>query len=131
MTQAIEVDSFSHRNPIPAAARVGPMVWSSLIPPFDQDTAVPEGLASQARVVFRNMAAVLDAANLDWTSVGKVDVWLRHPANRDELNAAWLENFPDTATRPARQVHDGSSTIPPGPALLVATFQAYDNQQRD
>lgn len=107
------------------------MVWSSLIPPFDQDTPVPEGLAAQARVVFRNMTAVLDAADLDWSSVGKIDVWLRDPSSRGELNTEWLATFPNDATRPARQVHDGSSTIPPGPALVVATFQAYDNSQSD
>lgn len=127
MTMAIDVDAFTHRNPIPAAARVGPMVWSGLVPPFDRSKQGPPAeLADQARVVFRNMEAILTAAGIDWSSVGKIDVWLRDPTDRSGLNDAWLEAFPDSATRPARQVHDGSTTIPPGGANIVATFQAFD-----
>ena len=131
MTESFDIEAFAHRNPIPAAARVGPMVWSSLVPPFDAGTSeVAESLADQARTVFTNMEAILSAAGIDWSCVGKIDVWLRDPTDRSGLNDAWLERFPDETSRPARQVHDGSTTIPPGDAKLVATFVAFDSARR-
>ena len=126
MAESITVDGFSHINPIPAAARVGPMVWSSLVPPLIPGTKdVPEDLGDQFRTILANMASVLEAADIGWEHVGKIDIWLRDPTSRGALNEAWLEQFPDEKRRPARQVHDGSTTIPPN-AGIVATFQAYD-----
>ncbi len=36
--RSIEIESFSHQNPIPAATRIGPLLVSSIIPPFDAGT---------------------------------------------------------------------------------------------
>ena len=33
--RSIEIEGFEHANPIPSATRIGPMVSSSITPPFD------------------------------------------------------------------------------------------------
>ena len=61
--QSIEIDSFAHVNPIPAASRVGPLVVSSIIPPFNAgERKVPEDIQDCIRNIFLHMGNMLEAA---------------------------------------------------------------------
>ena len=82
--RSIEIASFQHANPIPAASRVGPLLASSIIGPRD-----PVG-------------EMLNAAGADWRHVAKMTFYVADIAVRDAINGPWTEHFPDPASRPAR-----------------------------
>ena len=100
----------------PHARRVGDLLFLSGIGPRDPSTnAVPgnvhdaEGrlisydLDLQARAVFANVRAVLEASGARWEDLVDVTVYLTDMA-RDfhAYNAVWAEYFPDVATAPCR-----------------------------
>ena len=46
--RSIDIQSIQHSNPIPAATRIGPLVVSSITPPFDPGTRhCPESIDEQ------------------------------------------------------------------------------------
>jgi 2-iminobutanoate/2-iminopropanoate deaminase len=102
----IEIGGVAHgKAPIPMAARVGNMVWSSAIPGKDASTGLlpPDGPA-QVAAVFENAAAVLTAAGVTRDDVVYISVLLTSDELRPEVNRHWLAWFPDADDRPARHV---------------------------
>ena len=100
----------------PHARRVGRTLYLSGIGPRDPATnAIPGNeyfadgrvsrydIAAQARAVFANVRAVLDASGARWEDLVDVTVYLTDMA-RDfkAYNAVWAEHFPDAATAPCR-----------------------------
>ena len=60
--QTIHVEGFSHVNPIPAAARVGPLLMSGLINGTDPATGKPAAtLEEQCRHMFAQMSRIVEA----------------------------------------------------------------------
>ena len=58
--QSIEIESLSHLGPLPVASRVGPLVESSIINPFDPGTRdVPESFEAQAENLFIHIGQAL------------------------------------------------------------------------
>lgn len=103
--QTIEIPGVSHGAPIPMAARVGNMVWSSAIPGKDAATGqLPPGGGDQVASVFANADAVLAAAGVSRDDVVYISVLLADNGLRPEVNRHWLEWFPDAGDRPARHV---------------------------
>ncbi len=123
MQQSIEIEGFSHLNPIPAASRVGPLVETSIIGPFDPGSRnVPENLESQLDNIFHHVEAILTAAGGTWTDIVKMNFYVGDLALRAAINGPWLERFPQAEHRPARhtQVMEMS-----GPAQVTCVFTAY------
>ena len=100
----------------PHARRVGNLLFLSGIGPRDpEDNTIPgnEYLAdgrlqnydiqAQARAVFANVRAVLEASGAGWDDLVDVTVYLTDMA-RDfkAYNAIWAEHFPDAAAAPCR-----------------------------
>ncbi|MFB9068430.1 RidA family protein [Pseudofulvimonas gallinarii] len=100
----------------PHARRVGDLLFLSGIGPrtpgtdeipgnrYDGDgTMVEYDIAAQARAVFANVRAVLEAAGAGWDDLVDVTVYLTDMA-RDfrTYNAVWAEHFPDPARAPCR-----------------------------
>ena len=100
----------------PHARRVGDLLFLSGIGPRDPATnAIPGNdtfadgrvrsydIAAQARAVFANVRAVLDASGASWDDLVDVTVYLTD-MTRDfkAYNAVWAEHFPDVATAPCR-----------------------------
>jgi enamine deaminase RidA (YjgF/YER057c/UK114 family) len=101
--QTIHVDGFSHANPIPAAARVGPLLMSGLINGTDPDTGkLADGLEAQCAAMFRQIRNVLAAAGGTPDDLVRLTVWLKDRSNRGPLNEQWLAMFPNPDDRPAR-----------------------------
>ena len=63
-------------------------------------------IEAQARAVFANVRAVLDASGARWEDLVDVTVYLTDMA-RDfaAYNAVWAEHFPDATTAPCRTGH--------------------------
>lgn len=101
--QTIHVEGFSHANPIPAAARVGPLLMSGLINGTDPATGkLAEGLEAQCAAMFRQIRNVLAAGGGTPDHLVRLTVWLKDRSQRGPLNEQWLAMFPDPDDRPAR-----------------------------
>lgn len=100
----------------PHARRVGNTLYLSGIGPRDPQTNAIAGneyfadgrvrkydIEAQARAVFANVRAVLDASGAHWDDLVDVTVYLTDMA-RDfkAYNAVWAEFFPDAASAPCR-----------------------------
>src|ERR1700687_4469686 len=101
---AIYVDGFGHKNPIPAASRLGNTVASGIIYGLDVATGKPAvTLDEQVRLMFQHLKAIVEAAGGTTDDIVKLSVWMVDRSNRDAVNREWVTMFPDPATRPARQ----------------------------
>jgi 2-aminomuconate deaminase len=100
----------------PHARRVGNLLFLSGIGPRDPGTNDIAGneyfadgrvrrydIEAQARAVFANVRAVLEASGARWEDLVDVTVYLTD-MSRDfkAYNAVWAEHFPDPATAPCR-----------------------------
>jgi 2-aminomuconate deaminase len=100
----------------PHARRVGNLLFLSGIGPRDPATNDIAGneyfadgrvrrydIEAQARAVFANVRAVLEASGARWEDLVDVTVYLTD-MSRDfkAYNAVWAEHFPDPATAPCR-----------------------------
>ena len=88
----------------PHARRVGELLFLSGIGPRDaRDNSIPAGIEAQARSVFANVRAVLEASGARWEDLVDVTVYLTDMAGDfARYNAVWAEYFPDAATAPCR-----------------------------
>lgn len=103
--RSIDVAGASHKAPIPAAARVGPILCTSAVSGKDPvNGELPADVASQARNTFANLRAVLAAGGASMDDVVKFSVTIRDNAVREAVNAEWLATFPDPHDRPARHI---------------------------
>ncbi len=109
----------------PHARRVGQLLFLSGIGPRDPSTDAIVGndyfadgrvrkydIEAQARAVFSNVHAVLNASGARWDDLVDVTVYLTDMA-RDfkAYNAVWKEFFPDAGTAPCRTTL-GISALP-------------------
>lgn len=103
--ESIYAHGFSHENPIPAASKIGPFMFSGVLTGRDPDTAeMGADLDVQCRNAFDHVRNVMAAAGGTTDDIVKVNVSLLEYRDRAALNEVWLEMFPDPASRPARQV---------------------------
>lgn len=114
--ESIELPGFGHANPIPAASRIGPFLFSGVLTGRDPSRrALPETLDEQCINVFRHVRALMTAAGGSTDDIVKLTFWLADYRDRAALNREWLALFPDATSRPARQAMaaqlDGGSLI--------------------
>lgn len=109
----------------PHARRVGDLLFLSGIGPRDPATnAIPGNVQDaggrlvsydvelQARAVFANVRAVLEASGAAWEDLVDVTVYLTDMARDFQAyNAVWAEYFPDIDTAPCRTTL-GISALP-------------------
>jgi 2-iminobutanoate/2-iminopropanoate deaminase len=101
--QSFDIPNVKHNAPIPMAARAGNILYTSGIMGGDPDTGqLPATVEEQAKNCFRNLATVLAKAGAKTTDVVKLTVYIKSNNNRQAVNPAWLEMFPDEHARPAR-----------------------------
>ena len=101
---SIHLPGFSHRNPIPAASRIGQHLYSGVLTGRDPLTGeMADGLDAQTAAVFAHVRALMAAAGGSTDDIVKLTFWLADAGDRDALNREWLAMFPDASSRPARQ----------------------------
>lgn len=114
--KSIYIEGFSHKNPIPAACRLGRIVMSGIVYGLDPATGKPAAtLEEQCSWMFRHIRAIMSEAGGSTGDIVKVTIWMPDRNQRAAVNAGWLEMFPDPATRPARQ----AMTAELGSGILV------------
>jgi len=101
------------------AVRVGNLLFVSGCVPVDGDGALVGGddVVEQARQVFRNVGAVLEAAGAGFADVVKVTVFLTDVDDRTRINPVRQEVFGDT--RPASTLIEVRRLAVPGAKLEV------------
>jgi len=125
--RSIHVEGYTPAQPIPAAARKGPLVITGGIEAIDPETGkFATTLEEQVRLTFWNLERILAAAGCGWHDVVKLDFFVVSPDVRPLINEHWLRLFPDPNDRPARQVRQ-SDVLPPGAMVqCVAIAWASD-----
>lgn len=119
--RSIHIEGLKHLTAIPVASRIGPLLVSSVIMPFNPGTRdVPEGYDAQYANLFRHVGEMLKAAGGDWRHVAKMEFWAASADARAACDVFWVEKFPDPASRPARHTHVGGSGN-----VISASFMAY------
>ncbi|MBP2197670.1 RidA family protein [Pantoea cypripedii] len=120
--ESIYIDAFPHANPIPAACRVGSMLYSGVIYGRDPQTQqVPADLGEQCALMFRHMASIVCAAGGSMEDVIKVTLWMQDKTQREVVNRYWLQAFPQPHSRPARHALEGNFS---GNTLIQCDFIA-------
>jgi enamine deaminase RidA (YjgF/YER057c/UK114 family) len=103
--QAIQIAGFTHRNPVPAASRIGPYVYSGVLAgrdPITQQT--PETLDEQVVLLFDRIRELMDAVGGSMDDIIKITFWVLDYRDRAAINREWERAFPHPENRPARQV---------------------------
>jgi len=119
--RSIHIEGLRHLTAIPVASRIGPLLVSSVIMPFDPGTRdVPQGYAAQYANLFGHIGEMLKAAGGDWQHVAKIEFWAASADARAACDPFWIEKFPDPDSRPARHTHVGGGTD-----VVSASFLAY------
>jgi 2-iminobutanoate/2-iminopropanoate deaminase len=119
--KSIEIDSFKHVNPIPAASRLGPLLVSSVIAPRDPGEAtLPDTAEAQYANLFHHIGQMLEVAGADWRHIARITFFVPDAAFRDACNPIWVEHFPDADSRPARHTQVLSNT-----KIATCEFIAY------
>lgn len=107
--QSIYIDAFPHANPIPAACRIGAMLYSGVIYGRDGQTQqVPASLERQCELMFAHVRAIVEVAGGTLEDVIKMTLWMKDKSQRDVVNRYWEQAFPDYHSRPARHARNGS-----------------------
>lgn len=123
--RAIEISGFGHGGqPIPAAARKGPLIITGGVSGIDRATGdYSSDAREQIERMFDNLAAIMAAADASLDDVVKVSVKLLGNEARAALNDVWVARFPDAATRPAR--HTTMADALPGKMLVQCEAIAF------
>ncbi|WP_203137889.1 RidA family protein [Microbacterium sp. JZ31] len=102
--ESVDLPGFHHANPIPAASRKGPFVFSGAFTGRDADGTLPASLDEQVVNVFRHVRTLMAEVGGTVEDVMRMTVYLVDFRDREALNREWLAMFPDAASRPARHV---------------------------
>jgi len=103
--RSIHLEGFAHVNPVPAAARIGPMLYSGVLTGKDPvTTTFPATLDEQVVNVFARIRELMAAVGGSTDDIIKLTFWVVDYRDRAAINREWLAMFPDEQDRPTRQV---------------------------
>ena len=123
--RAVNAPTFWHLNPIPGAARVGPLVRSGFVPSLDPGSrSVPATFAAELANVFIHIEALVIEAGGCLDDVVEIHLMVAPGIDRADCNDAYVDRFPDEATRPALSIATGHTDFPLTTSV-GATFTAY------
>ena len=101
--RSIYADGFNHKNPIPAACRIGNMLYSGSIQGTDPSSgAYGATIEQQCELMFDHVRRIVETGGGSLADIIKMTVWMKDRSQRTALNAVWLRDFPDAQSRPAR-----------------------------
>lgn len=112
-------------GPYSQAVKVGNTVYLSGQTPLDPDTMklVEGDITVQAQQVFKNLAAVCEAAGGSFAQVARVGIYLTDLSNFAKVNAVMAEHF--TEPYPARSTIEVSA-LPVGAQVEVDMVMVLD-----
>lgn len=90
-------------SPIPEGARIGDLVFSSLLAPGDASSHEGEGTVPAAIALFERIANLLRAAGGSADHLADLAVYVLDDEDRPSINAAWVKMLPNP-DRPSRRI---------------------------
>jgi 2-iminobutanoate/2-iminopropanoate deaminase len=122
--KSIHIEGFAHKNPIPAACRLGNVLTTGIITGTNPATGnVAPTLETQCAFMFQHVRAIMQAAGGSTDDIIKMSVWMADRSQRDVLNREWVKMFPDEHARPAR--HTSQAALEGGQLIncdIMAVF---------
>ena len=101
--EVVHLPAIDHAAPIPLAARVGNVLFTSAIEPRDPKTGeLVEGVVAQMDTMLGNLRIVLEEAGATPLNVVHVTIWLKDFSESLNINPLWVKMYADKAYRPAR-----------------------------
>jgi 2-iminobutanoate/2-iminopropanoate deaminase len=100
----IEIPGLSHKDPLPMGARMGPMVFSSVIAPEDPaDGKLVKGALPQIDRVFENMKLFMRSAGGSDADINHAWVFMKDFTFQPPMVDRWVKDYPKFGDRPARK----------------------------
>ena len=122
---SIEITGFAHKNPIPAASRVGNMLMTGIVTGTDPATGkLADTLEAQCANIFHHVRAIMTAAGGSTDDIIKMNVFMADRSKRDVLNAEWVTMFPNPDARPAR--HTSQAQLEGGQLIACDITAVFD-----
>jgi 2-iminobutanoate/2-iminopropanoate deaminase len=119
--QSIYIEGFRHKNPLPAACRMGNLLMTGMDPATGK---VASTLEAQCAFMFQHVRSIMAAAGGSTDNIIKMSVWMADRSRRDVLNVEWLKMFPDEKSRPAR--HTSQATLEGGQLINCDITALFD-----
>ena len=120
--RSIHIEGLSHLTAIPVASRIGPLVMSSIIAPFNPGTRdVPDTIDAQVSNIFEHVASMLEASGRDLGRHHQDELLGPHrcgPSRHSKPHGSSTSRT--TASRPARHTQVSSDV-----QVILADFTAY------
>jgi 2-iminobutanoate/2-iminopropanoate deaminase len=99
-----EIPGLSHKDPLPMGARMGEMVFSSVIAPEDPANGkLVDGALNQIDRCFDNLKLFMRAAGGSDSDINHIWVFLRDFTFQHDMVERWVKDYPDFGDRPARK----------------------------
>jgi 2-iminobutanoate/2-iminopropanoate deaminase len=100
----VEIPGLSHKDPLPMGARMGPMVFSSVIAPEDPaDRKLVTGALPQIDRAFENMKLFMRAAGGSDADINHAWVFMKDFTFQPPMVDRWVKDYPQFGDRPARK----------------------------
>jgi 2-iminobutanoate/2-iminopropanoate deaminase len=100
----VQIPGLSHKDPLPMGAKLGPMVFSSVIAPEDPaDGKLVAGARAQIDRAFDNMTLFMQAAGGSDGEINHAWVFMKDFAFQHDMVERWVRDYPDFGNRPARK----------------------------
>jgi 2-iminobutanoate/2-iminopropanoate deaminase len=100
----VEIPGLIHKDPLPMGAKLGPMVFSSVIAPEDPANGkLVVGALPQIDRAFDNMKLFMQAAGGSDAGINHAWVFMKDFVFQHDMVERWVRDYPDFGNRPARK----------------------------
>ncbi|HEX3483701.1 MAG TPA: RidA family protein, partial [Micropepsaceae bacterium] len=100
----VEIPGLSHKDPLPMGAKMGHMVFSSVLAPEDPaDGKLVQGALPQIDRVFENMKLFMQSAGGSDANINHAWVFMKDFTFQPPMVDRWVKDYPDFGNRPARK----------------------------
>lgn len=100
----VEIPGLSHKDPLPMGARMGPMVFSSVIAPEDPPNGkLVAGALPQIDRAFENMKLFMRSAGGSDSEINHAWVFMKDFTFQPPMVERWVKDYPQFGNRPARK----------------------------
>jgi len=101
---ALEIPGLSHKDPLPMGAKMGALVFSSVIAPENpKDGKLVAGPLPQIDRCFDNMKLMMKSAGGSDAGINHVWVFMKDFAHQHAMVERWVKDYPEFGDRPARK----------------------------
>jgi 2-iminobutanoate/2-iminopropanoate deaminase len=102
--QTVDIPGLTHKDPLPMGARMGPMVFSSVLAPENPaDGKLMPGALAQIDQVFENMRHFMKAAGGSDADINHAWVFMKDFTFQPPMVERWVKDYPKFGDRPARK----------------------------